>query len=137
MRIEDILKTEESKLNFLKGIIRVSKCDGILAKEEQMYMNQIAIGFNFSEASKDILKKCYESDETISVNFDTKREKNFFLMQSIQLSWIDGNYSDEEKIETRKIASELGVEEEKVIKIEAWVQEGVEWNKRGDLLVDM
>ncbi len=137
MRVEDVLITEKSKLNFLKGIIRLSKCDGIVDEEEKNYIDQVALGFDLSDSSKKELEQCWNMNNSIEIKFETSIEKNFFLIQCIQLSWIDGNYSEEEQREIRKIAVELGVLEDSIVKIEKWVEEGLEWNKRGEKLLEL
>ena len=61
----------------------------------------------------------------------------FFFIQAIQLSWIDNDYCEAERNEIRKLADELEISAESVEKVEKWVEEGMEWNKKGDELLKL
>lgn len=137
MKIEDVLVTEDAKVNFLKGLIRVAKCDNSLESNELSYYMQVASTMNLSDSSKEQINKSWVGNEKIKVSFEQRREKLFYFIQAIQLCWIDDVYQDDERKEIRDIAKELGIEEEVILKIEKWVDEGIAWNKRGDTLLDL
>lgn len=49
---------------------------------------------------------------------------------------VDNDYSESEQKEIMKLAKEFGVESERVHALEKWVQDGIEWKKQGDMLVE-
>lgn len=138
MKIYSILNTSKAKINFLKGLIRVSKSDGIIEDSEKVFFAQTAEKLGLSEAETKIINDCWECCiEDIQITFDRLVEKNFFFIQAIQLCWIDGGYTKEEKEEIEKIADELSYNLKSLEAIEAWVAEGIEWNKKGDCLLKL
>ena len=61
----------------------------------------------------------------------------FFLVEAVQLCWVNDEYSDAEKREIHQIAKEVGISKEALKAVEDWVYEGMEWNKRGDELLNL
>ena len=78
-----------------------------------------------------------ENSDYKEIVFETTEEKMFFFIQAIQLSWIDNDYCEAERKEIRKLADELEISAESVKKEEKWVEEGMEWNKKGDELLKL
>ena len=137
MNINNVLKTRDAKFNFLKGIIRIAKCDGIKDENEFIFYHHTAAAMGLLEDDIALLNHVWESNETIDVKFEECKEKMFFFVQGIQLCWVDGKYEETEKIEIRKLANELNISLDAIEKVEAWVREGMEWNIRGDLLLEL
>lgn len=129
----DILKTRNAKVNFLKGLIRVSMADGVVPDIEKEFYRKSAYGLGLDdEAVAEI-----ENSDYKEIVFETTEEKMFFFIQAIQLSWIDNDYCEAEKNEIRRLADELEISVESVEKVEKWVEEGMEWNKKGDELLKL
>jgi len=137
MEITEILKSKEAKLNFLKGLIRIAKCDGIVDEREFAFYKQTATVMGLDEESVDFLDYCREGTEKIEVSFEDGREKMFFLIQLVQLCWVNDEYSEVEKAEVRKLAKELEISLEALDQVEKWAYEGIIWNKRGEKLLDL
>lgn len=136
MDMNKILATKESKLNFLKGLIRLSKSDGITDKSEKDFFHQAAVSMGLEEQECRKLDMIWKQEkDTIMISFETTIEKMFFFVQAIQLCWIDESYTEDEKKEIQLLAKELGISEEAIRSVEAWVAEGIEWNKKGDKLL--
>ncbi len=136
IKVEEILISEDSKLNFLKALIRTAKSDHIIRESEKEYFLSAARVLGISNDGVESLADYWNSD-SIPVSFSNSRESILTIMQIIQLCWIDGEYVDAEKEEVRKLASELGITQGAVEKIEEWVYRGMEWTKEGDLLLDL
>ena len=137
MDIREILQTGESRINFLKGLIRLAKADGVVDEKEFVFYQQAAVSLELGEEEILILDKIRSEEHKIALNFETDREKMFFLIQAVQLCWVDNNYSAAEQKEIRNICHEIGVSEESLEKVEAWAKEGIEWNKRGEILLEL
>lgn len=135
MDIMEILQTREARINFLKGLIRLAKADGIVDEKEFAFYQQAAISLQLGEEEILTLDKIKSEEHKIALDFETDREKMFFLMQAVQLCWMDNNYSEAEQKELRTICQEIAISEEALKAVEAWAQEGVEWNKRGETLL--
>lgn len=137
MDINSILLTKESKINFLKGIIRIAKCDGVKDENEFVFYQQAAISLGLDRDSVGLLDEAWESENEIKIFFETTHEKMFFFIQGIQLCWIDGRYDLKEKQEIRNLAEELGISYNAIEKVEDWVKEGIEWNNKGEELLQL
>lgn len=135
MNAIEILQTEESKLNFLKGLIRLAKVDGVIDSNEIAFYKQAAVGLGMSDNSINEIEYFSKNDENISFSFSSNEEKMFFLIQAVQLCWMDSEYVESEKQEIRIVCKELGISEEALIEVENWVKQGIEWNKSGDRLL--
>lgn len=137
MDINKVLETNESRVNFMKGLIALAKIDGVVYKNEQGFfvgaMNSLSIG------EKDIIKL---SDELVSPNidkeisFNNKKQSLFFLKEAIQLCYCDNNYSEKEKDLIKEFAEKLNVSEKTLKSIEDWALEGYKWSKKGEQLLE-
>lgn len=130
-----ILNTNMSKTNFLKGLIRIAKSDGVLDEREISFYNQVAVSMGLTNEEKMTIKDAWQTDTKITLKFDNSEQKIFFFIQAIQLCWMDESYTERERLEIRKLAEELGVSENAIIKIEDWALEGIQWNKKADNLL--
>lgn len=138
MRVENALVSVEGRKSFLKGLIRVAKTDGTFDANEWEYYQQAAQYMELSETDIQELNNCCTVDnEKITLNFTTSSEKMFFLVEAVQLCWVNDEYSDAEKREIHQIAKEVGISKEALKAVEDWVYEGMEWNKRGDELLNL
>ncbi|WP_373897766.1 hypothetical protein ACER0A_011030 [Haloimpatiens sp. FM7315] len=137
MNIREILKTEESKLNFLGGLIRLAKIDEKVSDEEKLFFSQAAVQLEMKEESVSLLQNLWTSEEKINVDFETKRESLFFIQQAVQLCVMDGVYHHEEKKEIKLLGKELGLLESSIEKIETWVEDGLKWQALGETLLDI
>lgn len=137
MDVNTILTTNKGKINFLKGLIRLAKCDGDLPEEELVFYQSAANSMGLGEEEQELINDMKNSREKIDIDFETNKEKMFFLIQAVQLCWIDNKYVDSERREMRLIVNELGISMDALEKVEKWVSEGIEWNKRGDELLEL
>lgn len=137
MDIKEILQTKEGRVNFLKGLIRLANADGVVDESEFVFYRQAAIALELSEEEILALEKAKSEKHEITLEFKTDREKMFFLIQAVQLCWVDNNYSEAERKELRDICQEIAISEESLKAVEVWAQEGVEWNKRGETLLEL
>lgn len=138
MDMNQILTTNDAKVNFLKGLIRLAKADGIMDDNEVIFYQQAVNAMGLDVQDCDKINALWEKNSCeIDISFQTNREKMFFFVQAIQLCWIDGSYTQKEKEEIYKIASELQISVTAIEKVEIWVNEGMEWNKRGDSLLEL
>ena len=136
MQIKEILKTKSSRDNFLKGLIRIAKCDNNLDQNEMIFYQQAAVSLELEQKELERINGYWEDDE-LDIVFDTNKEKMFFFIQAIQLCCIDNHYDESEKQEIRKIAKEVSISLNAIEAVEAWVQEGIQWNHRGDGLLKL
>lgn len=137
MNIKEILQTKEARISFLKGLIRLANADGVVDEREFVFYRQAAIALELGEEDILALEKVKSNGNAITLEFETDREKMFFLIQAVQLCWVDNNYSEAEQNELRSICREITISEEALKAVEAWAQEGVEWNKRGETLLEL
>lgn len=137
MDIKEILQTKSARINFLKGLMRLANADGIVDENEFAFYRQAAIALELDEDEILDLEKVKSEEHEITLDFDTDREKMFFLIQAVQLCWVDHNYSEAEQKELRSICQQIDISEEALRSVEAWAQEGVEWNKRGEALLEL
>ena len=133
--MEQFLGAKEDKVNYLKGLIRMAKVDGKVLESEKEYYSSVINGMNLSDSEVDSLNDLWESTNEIDLSFTSKKEALFFIQSAIQISMVDEDYDVTDKKEIRKIADELNVESTAVSAIEAWVEEGLAWRKKGEDII--
>ena len=131
LKIKDVIKTEDSRINYISGLIRIAECDNSRTTTEEGYIYNIAelLGATYSEVwnAGDIL----ENGNRTEIHFETKQEKTLFLMQALYMCWLDNDYSDSEREEIIKIGDELGIHPSELAQIESWVKQGIDWMSAG------
>lgn len=137
----ELYQTQEDKIMFMHGLIRLAKADGIVDETEIEFFKQASYNMGIEP---DAVEQLYVELTTDNVeldykemSFDSKKKSLFFLREAIQLCYIDSEYSEEEQLEIRNIANELDISFDAIDKIEAWVLRGFEWQKEGELLLDL
>ena len=129
------IEKKNDKINYLKGLIRLVKADGIIADEEVEYINIAAVGMKLDEDSIAKINEGWNYSKKQVVDFSLKIKPMFFLGEPFQLCEVDGSYDEAEKNEIRNLAEELGISEEKIVAIEKWVQTGIVWRQQGEALI--
>lgn len=137
----ELYQTQEDKIMFMHGLIRLAKADGIVDETELDYFKQASYNIGIES---DAVEQLYIELTTDNIDldykemsFDNKKKSLFFLREAIQLCYIDSEYSEEEQLEIRNIANELDISFDAIDKIEAWVIRGFEWQNEGELLLDL
>ena len=136
MYYEQLFQTNEAKMNFVKGLIRISKADGGISPEEQTFFIDAARGLGISEEDIAMLPAVMNQDAEIPLAFASRSEVLCFLREALQLCMVDDEYSDAERKEIMELAQAFSIEPERVYALETWVQEGIEWKARGDKLLE-
>ena len=77
MYYEQLFQTNEAKMNFVKGLIRISKADGGISPEEQTFFIDAARGLGISEEDIAMLPAVMNQDAEIPLAL----EKDFPLAQ--------------------------------------------------------
>lgn len=137
MDINKILITDEAKQAFIAGLIRIAKADGTIDEREAVFFQQAAYSLGLDDAAVKQIDKLRQSNEKIEIGLKNNVEKNFFLIQAVQLCLIDETYSEAEQKELRDICVEMGVSYNTLVEIEKWAYEGIAWNKRGEELLKL
>lgn len=135
MNINEILNSTNSKKNFLKGLILISKTDGV-EEEEKVFFEQAGMALQLDQNSIEEIESFWNKSD-IEIEFENKQQSLFFLREAIQLCYVDNGYTDNEKCMILKLAKMLEVNEEIVNKIEEWVVEGIKWSKKGEQIINM
>ena len=129
--IRDVIDTEESRVNYLKGLIRIAECDNNKTTVEEGYISKIAETFGATYSEIWMAEGQRSDDHSKCINFETKQEKIIFLMQALYLCWLDDDYSESEREEIVTISGELGIDASELAEIESWVKQGIEWMGAG------
>ena len=136
MDINKILKTEESRKNFLIGLVFLSRVDGV-DESEKIFFENAAAALELSDEAQNEVNLSWNKEDMPELKFEDKKASLFFIMQAIQLSNVDNSYTEKEKAFIYNIATKIGLTNESVYKIERWVEEGLKWQAEGDKLLDM
>lgn len=136
MDINKILKTEESRKNFLIGLVFLSRVDGV-DESEKIFFENAAAALELSDEAQNEVNLSWTKEDMPELKFEDKKASLFFIMQAIQLSNVDNSYTEKEKAFIYNIATKIGLTNESVYKIERWVEEGLKWQAEGDKLLDM
>ena len=104
MYYEQLFQTNEAKMNFVKGLIRISKADGGISPEEQTFFIDAARGLGISEEDIAMLPAVMNQDAEIPLAFASRSEVLCFLREALQLCMVDDEYSDAERKEIMELA---------------------------------
>ncbi|MGC7871823.1 hypothetical protein ACPUYX_09885 [Desulfosporosinus sp. SYSU MS00001] len=142
--IHQILDSDDSKVNFIKGLIYLSKAEELekgikgINMEELGYLNNAMVALNIDELKRKQLESLiYLNSIELDISFKSKRQAVFFLREGIQICCIDGQYSQAEKDLVYRMASVLGINKSMVANLEEWVSEGIEWSNRGEKFLEL
>ena len=137
LEIRDVIRTEESRINYLRGLIRIAECDKNKTAGEEEYIYKIAevIGASYSEIMQ--AGDYQEDNESAGIHFETDQEKMLFLMQALYLCWVDDDYSEAEQEEIITIGEELGIDRQEITAVESWIKQGMEWMETGAELLKL
>lgn len=125
-----------SRMNFMKGCIRLAKADGQISENEKQFFINAANSLNLHGSNlEELTSLMADNNASIDICFETKKQSLFFINQAIQLCYVDGKYSESERKEITSLASQLGVATEAIDKIEEWVLQGMTWVKAGEELL--
>lgn len=137
MELYEILNTEKSKFNFLKGLLYLAKADGEIEIEEQQFFKNIAHNFSLDQVSIKEIETLFNAKEyTIEIEFEEQKQALLLLQEGIQLCHMDGKYELEEQATIYQIADLLSIDSDKVEKIENWVDEGIKWRNEGRKMIE-
>ena len=144
MELTAMYVTEEERVSFLKGMVRLARIDGVVEEEERLFFRNLLVAMSISEENTTKLENALDADmesaevkNYLGVSFTTKKQAIFFLEEAIQLCYIDGVYHEKEQAEIRLLTKELNVSAETLDKIEKWVQEGIAWQAKGEVLLSL
>ncbi len=144
MELTQMYVTEEERVNFLKGMVRMTRIDGVVEEEERVFFKNLLVALTISEENSAKLENALDADmasaevkDFLSVSFTTKKQAIFFLEEAIQLCYIDGVYHEKEQAEIRLLTKELNISSETLDKVEKWVQEGLAWQVKGEELLSL
>lgn len=140
--ITDVLASASDRFNFMKGLIILARSQEItegrkgIDTEEEIFFQNAMIALNISDEDQKILSELLKSiNSDLNIVFSSKKQSLFFIREGIQICYVDGNYSDVERITLHKLASILKIKKENVIKIEEWVSMLRNITNKGDELL--
>ena len=136
MNINEILKTEESRKNFLIGLVFLARVDDV-EESEKVFFENASASLKLSELSKSEINLSWTKADMPELHFENKRASLFFIIQAVQLANDDNSYTEKERDFIYNAATKLGLSNESVNKIELWVEEGLKWQEKGEKLLDM
>lgn len=122
---------EIDRINYMKGLIRVAKCNGVVELSEKQYINLIAQRLNLDMDIEGLLS----GKEAICLSFSNRYEALLFLQESMQLCVVDGSFDDVEQNELISISEEIGLGREAYNKLYDWIKAGLEWQSQGKELI--
>ncbi|ERP30986.1 hypothetical protein [Chitinivibrio alkaliphilus] len=132
-----VFDTEESRINFMLGCIRVANCNDELHENEKDFIIDAATGLGLNDHKKEELYAVmYRGFKRTQISFKTRQQEILFMKEVIDLCYYDGTYDSREKQEIGFLAEELNIPKNAVDKIEEWILEGIEWNKKGEYLLN-
>lgn len=130
------LQKREDKVAYLKGMVLLAKADGRIEKSEVEYINAAVVGMGLDESEKKEIDVMWNDEGECLIEFSDKANAAFFVQEALQLAYIDGNYDEKERIMIYSLGERIGLVKDEVKRIEAWVEEGVQWKKRGEILIE-
>lgn len=132
MQLNEMITSKEEKEMLIYGLTRIMYADGSLTDSEMAFLDQISTALDCKKINVEEIKTVDKK-----MHFGDSRTCMFFLTQAVQLCFVDGIYDVAERKELLVMCEEMGISEETFIKVETWVEEGIEWNNRGMALLDL
>ena len=122
------MKSEE-KMAFLKAVLSLTKVDGDVDVKEvaafQKICDFLGIGnMEVSSAQQAVLTGKETMDDYLAEIRDRKSQL-YLLYAMVSIAYADGDYSDSEKQEIRRVLSRIDINEDKLHEIEAVAAEEV------------
>lgn len=134
--LQTLYPTNEERLNFIKGLVRVARSDTKITSEEEIFFINASKSVGLEDSQiQDLKQALVDSSILLPLSFSNKEQSVFLLKEAIQLCFIDGHYAESEKEEIYHIAKDIDVPLSAVVALEEWVQEGMKWTQRGDALL--
>ncbi len=125
----DLLNKEE-ELALVKTMAHFANADGKITSEEMVLLEGAAAkcGVEADDVLKDVAQ--INLEETLAP-VQTDKSRRIVIQELITIGYADGHFFQVEKDAVNNVASILGVDNDTVGRIETWVQEGVDWSKKG------
>lgn len=130
---KDLLNHKEA-LALVKAMAYFANVDGKITSEELQLLEAAAenVGIEIQAVLKEVSTINLEE---ILLPVQSSKSKRIFIQELITVGYADGHYFQLEKDAVREVASILGVDNKTVDRIDAWIQEGVNWAGNGYELV--
>ena len=128
---------DEEKNIYLKALSYILNCANKDTKEGDFLIKQ-AKEINFPTNNLKGIKKI-SRPETISnelLKIKDVRLRRYFMREMIMLAVSDHELADNEMCNIYKIATSVGIKEEKINDFFLWAAQGVEWQIEGTRLVE-
>lgn len=136
MNIFEVLNTEESRYNFLLGILYLAKADGEISQDERSYFSNAVSGFELGEGYRKNIETLFDAvDYPIEIAFENSKQSRLLIQEGVQLCHMDGKYDLDEQALIYQMAEQLDIDEKIVESIEDWVKEGMAWRDRGNQMI--
>ncbi|MGE0322238.1 MAG: TerB family tellurite resistance protein [Polyangiaceae bacterium] len=134
MFIEALNHQERTAL--LATLAHLATLSGVVTEAETAFI--AAVAKNLGVPSPNDIRQFADRELTdLLAPIQRLEAKRVALMELVNLGYADGEYCQAERAGVRKIAAVLQVQEDTLKEIEKWVEDGVDWTRRGrDLLAD-
>ncbi len=124
----------------IRLMICVGHADGYMGEKERSSIYQMVNSEHFNLRERQILMDDMDDPKSAEVLLADVQElepsaKLTILRQMYHIALVDGKLSGAEQLEIRRIASLLGIREEKQTQVEAWIYEGMAWRERWQEIV--
>ena len=144
LNILEILNTQTSRINFIRGLIYLSRAQEIsevkkgIEPEERVFLRNAMISLSIPEKEMEELEELIDLDNIdIDLQFNNKKQALFFIREGIQVCYVDGQYTELERDMIYDMGDLLGIGKEKIVEIENWALEGIRWVERGNKLLEV
>lgn len=107
-------------------LVAIAKADGEIQEGEAAFLDDYSsgTGINWREFPDRPI-------DTIVTDFKEHYQKVAVLQELVKLAMTDGDYSDAERAGIHSIAKRMSIAGEKVLRIEDWVRQGLDWVSDG------
>jgi uncharacterized tellurite resistance protein B-like protein len=138
MDFSNFIIPEEDRPSFVKILAYLAQADKKITLEEKQAIDDIIISWELSDKDINQIYEILENGTSLNKLLDElhNRKTHYLLLQElITLANIDGSYDISEKEAVKKIASYLKISDTRVIQLEKWVIDGINWRERGAKLI--
>ena len=123
--LNTVLNTEQVRVAFVKGLVKVIKIDGEIHPIEKEFITTFVD--EMLKVDLDIEKLMNSEIPIEEIQFQNEQQVMLFLKEALQLCYVDGLYHEKEKELMGDFAKNLGISNNIFKKLEKWTLDGINW----------
>ena len=128
------------RLNACLSLVSIFQIgDGEITEEEAMFIGRAASDLGLNEEEQETLKEAFNKKQDFKENISKITSpdiKRFLIRRIVAAVLLDGRIASEEEKVLEVTRNTFNLDEDLFKKYIEWMKEGIEWEKRGEKLLN-